>query len=330
MLQGKMMEVIGIGALNLDLLYEVDDLSLLRQRGWGFAPGKEATISADRYQELLELLKEVAVLRARSGGGSAANTICALARMGFRTGFVGRVGDDEEGAFILDQMPGVDISHVKRGGRSGICIVILDKRKDRALAVQPNANDEITLADLDIPYLSATRYLHLSSFVGDTPLAAQLQLMELLPAAVKVSIDPGELYARRGLEAILPLIKRSSLFFATEDELSSLTGADDYSRACLAIATLGPEIVVCKRGKEGAYLYSREYQGSIRHNGVTSVIDNTGAGDVFNAGFLAGLLLGRPLPYCLELANRLAAKSLGGYGRTCYPDSTDLAAPPRG
>jgi sugar/nucleoside kinase (ribokinase family) len=319
-----MKDVIGIGALNLDLLYEVVDLAALRKQGWPLHAGREQSLAPKEFRRLLKGLERQGTLRFRSGGGSTANTIVALARMGFQTGFAGRVGDDEEGAFILSEMKGVDLAQVKAGGASGICLVVLDSRRDRALVVQPNANDDLSFEDLNIPYLSDARYLHLSAFVGDAPFDAQRRLMEVLPAGVKVSLDPGELYAQRGMEAILPLIKRSSIIFATDQEICTLMGTDDYKAGCKEIASLGPDDVVCKKGEQGAYLFSREGEAEFRPQEAVEVVDNTGAGDVYDAGFLAGLLLGRPLQNCLVFAHLVAVTSLGGYGRQRYPDAEDI------
>jgi sugar/nucleoside kinase (ribokinase family) len=319
-------DVVGIGALNLDLMYEVDDLAALRKEGWPLHAGKETTLPPEEFPRLVQEVRRRGSLRFRSGGGSAANTVVALARMGFGTGFVGRVGADEEGALILSDMAGVDVAQVKAGGASGICLVVLDRGRDRALVVQPYANDDLCFDDLDLPYLSETRYLHLSAFVGDGPLDAQRRLMEFLPPQVKVSLDPGELYAQRGTEEVFPLIERSSVFCATVDEIQTMTGAADYRAGCREIASLGPDVVVCKMGQEGAYCLSQEGAREFRPPGQAAVVDNTGAGDVYNAGFLAGLLLARPLDDCLAFAHQVAAKSLGGYGRLQYPDAADLQA----
>jgi sugar/nucleoside kinase (ribokinase family) len=320
-----MLDVIGIGALNLDLLYEVETLAGLRKEGWPLHAGREHSLTAGEFKKLLKGLEQQGTLRFRSGGGSAANTIVALARMGLQTGFVGRVGADEEGAFILGEMKGVDLTQVKAGEASGICLVILDKRRDRTLMVQPNANDDLVFEDLNIPYLADARFLHLSAFVGDGPFAAQQRLMEVLPDRVKVSLDPGELYARRGKKAILPLIERASILFATEHEICMLMGTKDYKAGCKEIASLGPDTVVCKRGEQGAYLFSRQGEQEYLPQKAVEVVDNTGAGDVYNAGFLAGLLREKPLHDCLALAHAVAAKSLGGYGRERYPDAGDIA-----
>jgi sugar/nucleoside kinase (ribokinase family) len=319
-----MKDVIGIGALNLDLMYEVNDLVALQRKGWPLQAGREASLPSEEFQRLLQELEHHGHLKFRSGGGSAANTVTALAKMGFQAGFVGRVGADEEGTFILSEMAGVDLSHVSKGGTSGVCLVVLDRQRDRALVVQPHANDGVRFEDLDIPVLSESRFLHLSAFVGDAPFAAQKRIMEVLPSHVQVSLDPGELYAQRGMHAILPLIRRASILLATAQEICTLTGRDDYQAGCKALASQGPTIVVCKRGRDGAYLFSQAGEVAFRPEGETAVVDNTGAGDVYDAGFLAGHLRARPLSDCLAFAHTVAIKSLGGYGRKRYPDAEDI------
>jgi len=248
----------------------------------------------------------------------------ALARMGFCTAVAGRVGRDEEGKFILQQMEGVDVSHVRQEGRSGLCLVVLDRRRDRSIVVQPNTNDALTFDDFDINDVSLCRYIHLSAFAGDGPLEAQKQLMNILPSRVKMSFDPGDLYARRGLKENLPLVERSSIIFGTDREICILTGRDDFRAGCKQLLSVGPDVVVCKRGEEGVFLLSKEGAIEFQSRDEADVVDNTGAGDVYNAGFLAGMLLERPLRDCLGFAHRVAVKSLGGYGRASYPNKDDL------
>ena len=105
-----MRDIIGIGALNLDLMYEVDDLAALQKEGWPLHAGRETSLSSEDFQRLVQELREKGALRFRSGGGSAANTCFALAKMGFGTGFVRRGGADEEGALILIDIEGVEVS----------------------------------------------------------------------------------------------------------------------------------------------------------------------------------------------------------------------------
>lgn len=310
-------DVIGIGALNLDLFYELQELESLGLKG-----GRE-TAEGKAFAELWDKLEKTGRLVAKSAGGSAANTVYALHRLGFQTAFLGRVGDDPEGEEVLKGMGGVDLSRVKRGGRTGLCLVVLDHRRDRALVVEPNANDLFCFEDVDMDFVSGFKFVHMSSFLADRALEAQLEVARRLDPYVKLSLDPGELYAKRGLEGIRGLLERAWIVFLTEDELQMMT-KKGLKEGVEVVLSLGPEWVVVKKGRKGAIAFCRKEVFELEPKEEVEVVDNTGAGDVFNAGVLAGILKGRSMEECLRFGHYLASKSLRGYGRSCYPQREDL------
>jgi ribokinase len=190
------------------------------------------------------------------------------------------------------------------------------------MMLQPNANDTLTETEIDVGYASKGRYVHMSSFVGEDPFLAQRTLVEQLPSSVRITFDPGEVYARRGLESLRPVIQRSHVLFATDREIEKLTGLD-FVAGSKHLLGMGPTIVACKRGEYGASLFTRKDRIDLPSKPV-EVIDNTGAGDVFNAGFLAGVLLDRPLVECGRFGIEIATRSLQGFGRSHYPQREDL------
>ena len=137
-----------------------------------------------------------------------------------------------------------------------------------------------------------------------------------------MSFDPGEMYARRGLKEIEAFITMCWVLFVTDREIKLLTSMD-YEPGCRHLLSYGPEVVVCKRGKEGSYVLSREGALVVAAEEV-EVVDTTGAGDVYNAGFLAGMLLGKSLRDCVLFATKVAGKSVTGLGRDRYPTEEDL------
>lgn len=310
-------DVVGIGALNLDLFYEVEELESLGLKG-----GREET-KGEAFAELRDKLERTGRLVAKSAGGSAANTVYALSRLGFETAFVGRVGDDLEGEEVLKGMEGVDLSRVKRGGQTGLCLVVLDHRRDRALLVKPNVNDLFCVEDVDLDFISRFKFVHMSSFVADKALKAQLEVVRRLPAHVRLSVDPGELYAKRGLEDIRGLLERAWIVFITQDELQIMT-KKGLKKGAEEVLSLGLQWVVVKRGKKGAMAFGLKEVFKLEPEEEVEVVDNTGAGDVFNAGVLAGIIKGRTMEECLRFGHYLASKSLRGYGRSCYPEREDL------
>ena len=319
-----MKDVVGFGALNIDLFYEVDFFDLFNFGGVRLEAGREIQGSDEEFQHLLGLLHRHGRFKGRSGGGSAANTIFALSRMGFNTAFVGKVGEDEDGEFLIHSLEAgkVDTRWVRRNHKSGVCLIILDKSQDRSIFMQPNANDTLCVDEIDMGLFSHSRLLHMTSFGGKLPMEAQKVALDHLHPPGKMSFDPGEIYARRGLKEVGPFIERCSVLFVTEKEVALLTSMG-YDRGCRNLLSYGPDVVVCKRGKEGSSVLAREEAFMLPAEEV-EVVDNTGAGDVYNAGFLAFMILGKPLKDCALFATRVAGKSVTGFGRDCYPRKEDL------
>jgi ribokinase len=102
--------IVGFGALNLDLIFEVKDLKSIFSKGLPLDPGEESFGSDEEFESLLEQLERSGALKSKSGGGSAANTLVALGRMGFPTEFIGKIGEDEEGDFLLEDLKPVQIN----------------------------------------------------------------------------------------------------------------------------------------------------------------------------------------------------------------------------
>ena len=315
-------DVVGFGALNVDFIYQANSAAaeeVLQRAG----AGTEAALSREEMYPLLQHLERRGQLKGKAGGGQAANTVAALARMGFRCGYIGCVGDDEEGRFLIEALESVDTAGVLRQGKSGVCLVVLDETGERTMCVFPNANDTISYERVSVDYASGTEFLYLTSFVGDRPLDAQKKLTEEIDDRCRIALDPGELYARRGLDDLRKIIERAEVVFATDSEIEMLTEMD-YQRGCQELLSAGSKIVACKRGEKGAYIVSAEGAFEVAAETV-GVVDKTGAGDVYAAGFIAGLLRHTPLRECASFASQVAAKSTTGYGRSCYPDESDLA-----
>jgi ribokinase len=294
-------DVVGFGALNLDKLFKVNLIAKKEEEG--------------------------AVLDFKeSAGGSAANTVVGLARLELKTGFIGKVAADREGNFLLDEFrkEGVDINciSVMEKGRSGTVMGFIDPQGDRALYVDPGVNDQIDFRDVNLDYVSNTRFLHLSSFVGEKPFKAQKQLIDHLSSA-KISFDPGAIYSRKGLDAIKPIIKKSYVMFPNGIEVKLLTG-QDYREGAETFIKLGADFVAVKLGKRGCYVTDGKESHLIEAYRVEAV-DTTGAGDAFCAGFLYGLIKRKDLYECGKLGNFVASRCISKMGaRTGLPKLAEL------
>lgn len=311
-------DVIGFGALNVDYFYKVRDEFAKK---FQVKAGKE--FPGKRFDIFSKEIKNEEFL-GRSGGGQAGNTIFALSQMGFKTGFIGKVGEDEEGGFLIDSLGSVDKSQIKKDGRSGMLFSIQQyDDSERCMFVFPNANDTLTTSDVDLSYINNAKILHLSSFVGDMSFKTQKHILKHILPTVLVSFNPGEIYARKGLKVLLPLLKLSHIVFLSENEVFLLTFEDDYKKGAHELLKLGPKIIVVTLGSQGSYILSETEEYFVLAYKVKKVVETTGAGDVYNAGFLAGLLLKKPLKKCGEFAARISAKSITGIGRSKYPTKND-------
>ncbi|MEK7399027.1 MAG: carbohydrate kinase family protein [Candidatus Poribacteria bacterium] len=316
-------DFIGFGALNVDIFYSLKAGKKTEDILPDLHPGGEI-IGSDQDRILaFENAGEYAIRTGESGGGQSANTAVALARMGFRCGFIGKVGDDDPGDLLLDGMENIDKSHIKRDGNSGVCFCILDQNRERANVVFPGCNDTISISDSDVDYSRKSKVIHLTSFCSEKVLEAQEWLLENGPGKTIVTFDPGEIYSRLGIKRLRKILKRTNILFATDDELKLMTDNAPQESA-KEIIDLGTEIVVCKMAERGSMIITDKSIMQVPITRVEKVVDKTGAGDVYAAGFIAGMLLKLPLESCGKLASATSALSITGYGREKYPDKEFL------
>lgn len=310
----KNLQVICFGAINLDLSFEIGEglASTLNVE-----PGHEYLREEEELNEILNLLEKEGAFRHKSGGGSAANTAVALSRIGINTGFIGKVGEDGEGDFLLDSLEGIDKRGVKRGGMSGIALCLLIKG-ERSIIIFPNANDTLKIDNIDKGYAESCDLIHLTSFLGDSPFDAQKTLISSLSPEIKVSFDPGILYAKRGINALMPILRKTEIFFPEKKELEILTGKS-WKEGAREILNLGTKIIAMTAGEEGSHIFTAAEDFHVDAPKIT-VVDTTGAGDVYAAGFLASYLKGKSLKESALDATALASRSITGFGREKYPE----------
>ena len=298
------LDVIGFGALNIDMLFKVNQL----------AGAEQEAFIAD-YTEAC--------------GGSAANTMVGLARLGCKVGFIGKVASDREGKLQIDcfKTEGVDTNGIIEvpKGKSGSVLGFVDKKGARALYINSGVNDTIEPRELRWDYVSQTNFMHLSSFVGEKSFRTQKKLLGSLPSGVKISFDPGSVYAQKGFPAVEPIIRNSYVLMPNAGELELLTGESDYRKGADLMIDLGVKIVAVKLGEEGCYVTDGQEHLRVEPFKVNA-IDTTGAGDAFNAGFLYGLIQGKILYECGRIGNFVASRCVVKMGaRAGLPYAKDLA-----
>ena len=249
-----------------------------------------------------------------SGGGSAANTAAWLAASGAEVSYVGRAGDDLLGhaAVQLLAAGGVDVRVAyDRERPTGTCVVVATPDGVRSMFPDAGANAGLSTDDLPADLFVAGHHLHLSGYAllteGSRP-AALAALARARSATMTVSVDPASVGPLRavGVERVLGWLEGADLLLANEDEACLLTGRADPVEAGTALAGRFAQVVV-KLGAGGAAWFGGD--AAVRVPAVPAeVVDTTGAGDCFAAGFLPPWLAGAAPLAALTAGCALAAR----------------------
>jgi sugar/nucleoside kinase (ribokinase family) len=262
-------------------------------------------------------------------GGSAAIVACGAAKLGLRTAFVGAVGGDSFGEFMLGSLKelGVDVStcRVDAEASTGVT-VILSRPDDRAILTYPGAIRGLTADDVDTDLVRGARHLHVSSYFLQPALRPGLPRLfrNAHAAGATVSVDPNWDPDESWDGGLAALLAEVDLFLPNEAEATTISGEPDAQRAAAALVASGPATVAVKLGARGALVVKG--RSTIRAQAPeAAVVDATGAGDSFDAGFLAGILAGRSLEDSLALGCACGALSTRAVGGTTAQPTLDEA-----
>jgi sugar/nucleoside kinase (ribokinase family) len=253
-------------------------------------------------------------------GGSGAIVACGAARLGLRVAFAGVVGADRLGDFMRDELVsrGVDVRGLVTDARRPTGgTVVLTRGDDRAILTAPGTiatlRADLVAADL----LGAARHIHVSSYFLQRALASDLAdvLATARAQGGTTSLDPNWDPAGRWDGGLRSILSRLDVLFVNEAEALAIARATAVRQAASALRAAGVGCVVVKRGSAGALAMDQDEEVS-RPSYVVDVVDSTGAGDCFDAGFLAASLNGDPLTARVALGNACGALSTRAIGGT--------------
>ncbi|MGC8974801.1 MAG: carbohydrate kinase family protein [Thermoprotei archaeon] len=262
----------------------------------------------------------------RSVGGSAANVAIGARRLGLQTGLIAKIGLDSFGRMIVDELmsEGVDISGVRISTTlsTGYSIVVRDSQGKILIYSFKGASEDLSIRDIDVELLWKTRYIHIASLRIDTT----LEILKLLEGGKRpiVSWDPGRVLSLSGLSRLKPIISAVDIVSVNKREIFYITGENDYVKAAEELRSLGPKIVIVKRGSEGVYLVSDSVRVDIPAFQPKEVVDTTGAGDAFMAGFYSALKRGYDLEESVKYAALVASIKVSRLGSHEIPKHDEV------
>lgn len=312
-----MKQVIGIGNALVDALFRVPGDGILEELG--LPKGSMQLIDTERYREIGQRMQDVP--QALATGGSACNTILALARMGGAPGAIGKIGDDEYGRFFAENCRQSGIRPHLLGDTlpTGVASTFITPDGQRTFGTYLGAAARMTAEDIEADWFEGYGYLYIEGY-----LVQNHQLIERVAdmareRGLKVCLDLASYNIVEADRAFFAhLLTKTDIVFANEEEARAFTGKAPAE----ALAELAGicETAVVKTGADGAMAQSGAETAHTPAVPVPAVIDTTAAGDFFAAGFLHAHAGGRRLEACLRCGAVLAAEVIQTVGTKLAED----------
>ncbi|RLI84900.1 MAG: carbohydrate kinase family protein [Archaeoglobales archaeon] len=254
----------------------------------------------------------------KEAGGAAANVIYGLASFGLPCRFYSTIGTDSDADFFISSMKrvGVDVRVSVTHPETGRVDIYVDSEGERTFFVHPNAAG---FANVSIPNedYDEVEYFYLDPFPAKDSFETHLEIARKAKAREKtVILNPGHPYSSMGFEKLSELLKYADIVILSQPEFKSLgIGVREILKYV--------EILVVTMGAEGSKAYENDEEVYCPAFKV-KVVDTTGAGDAFSAGFLYGYVKGYPLKSCLRAGNYVASYSIQHYGARTFPPRMEV------
>lgn len=320
-------DVLAIGNAIVDVMAPCSD-ELIEELG--LARGGMVLVDTDRAHELYDAMGPAREI----SGGSAANTLAGLSALGLQCAFIGQVGDDQLGEVFAHDIHavGIDFDTPARPAppATARCLIFVTPDGQRTMNTYLGASQFLPAAALDEGLIASAAVLYLEGYLWD-PEEPRTAMKKAIAAArgagrkVAFTLSDAFVIDRHG-DDFRALIDAGQIdiLFANQAELAALTGLPDFEAGLAALAPKVPMLVVT-RSEEGAVAISNGERSEVAAE-PASVVDTTGAGDLFAAGFLAGHAKGEPLSRCLAMGAVAAAEVISHYGARPEADLQALMA----
>ena len=322
------LDVVAIGDAIVDVIATATDEFLAEH---DLAKGSMRLLDPEQGQRLYAAMGPAREI----SGGSAANSMAGLAALGLNVGFVGQIADDQLGAIFAHDMRALGIRFetpaIAPPPPTGVCLILVTPDAQRTMSTSPGASYELTPKALDPELIRAASVTFLEGYLWgpEQPRAAMLEAARIARAAgqtVAFTLSESLCLGDRR-EGVLGMIEAGlvDMLFGNEHEMRHLTGCGDLND-CIAALTQKVSTLVITRGADGSLAVSGDERADASAAPVERVIDTTGAGDLFAAGFLAAHCRGRELKACLDAGALAAAEVISHFGARPETDLRELVA----
>ncbi|WP_379548545.1 adenosine kinase [Qipengyuania sp. DSG2-2] len=309
-------DVVAIGNAIVDILAPCEDAVI---EELGLARGGMSLVDADGADKLYEAMGPAT----EKSGGSAANTLAGLASLGTKCAFIGQVADDQFGQVFAHDIRSAGIAFDTPARQddppTGRCLIFVSPDGERTMNTFLGAGQFLPASALDESVIADGAILYLEGYLWDPeePRKAMRRAIDVARGAGrKVAFTASESFVidRHG-DDFRAMIEDGviDILFVNESELATLTGKDDFEDGLASLSGKVP-VLVATKGEHGAVAIADEERAEVAAEPVAKVVDTTGAGDQFAAGFLSGHVKGLPLETCLKRGAIAAAEVISHIG----------------
>ena len=312
----RRIDVLAIGNAIVDVIADADDDFLAAE---GMHKGAMRLIDEEEANRLYGAMGPAR----EASGGSAANTVAGLASLGLAAGFIGQLAGDQLGEIFRHDIRSLGVAFetpARDGiGATGRCLILVTPDAQRTMNTFLGAAQRLEAEAVDPAAVGAAKILYLEGYLWDPegPREAMYKAMDAARAAgtrIAFTLSDGFVVDRHRSE-LLRLLgeRRIDILFANEAEILQLAGAGEFGSAVNAVAPRVPTLVVT-RSEQGAVARRGDQFASVPAEPIRALVDTTGAGDLFAAGFLAGEARELDLEQSLKLGAICAAEVIQHYG----------------
>ena len=321
------LDVVGIGNAIVDVLAQADDAFIQKE---ALTKGTMALIDEAQAESLYSKMKA----GVEASGGSAANTIAGIASLGGKAGYIGKVADDALGKVFAHDLRATGVKYetapLKNGPTTARCLILVTPDAQRTMNTFLGASAEFQPSDVDADLVASGQVTYLEGYLFDRPTAKEAfrQAAAIAhKAGRKVSLSLSDPFCvDRHRADFRDLIKNHvDILFANESEICSLYETKDFEEAAGKVRG-ECEIAVLTRSEKGAEVITAKDRVKVPAAPVAKVVDTTGAGDLFAAGFLFGFTRGKDMATCAKLGALAAAEIISHFGARPAVKLSDLAA----
>lgn len=301
-----MKTVLGMGNALVDALIRIQDDTLLSH--FGLEKGSMTLVDKRKSQEILEAT--VSLDKQRSSGGSVANSIHGMSKLGTPCGYIGKAGSDDYGSFFSSYMTQNNICTTLFTGteETGKCIALISRDSERTFATFLGASIELDAADLTIEPFRGYDYFLLEGYLVQNYALVEKAVKLAKEAGTEIAVDLASFnIVAENLDFLRGVVENYiDIVFANEEEAKAFTGKEDPREALEDIAAVC-KIAVVKIGKQGSLIKEGDRLYTIAPI-KANCVDTTGAGDLYASGFFYGLTHGQPLEICGKIGSITSGK----------------------